>query len=529
MTEPLRIVGLRAENFKRLVAVDIHPDGNIVEIRGENAQGKSSILDAIWTALRSADLKLEKPLRDGTQHGYITLDMGRLKVTRTFTEKNPLGYLKVESADGFKASSPQKVVDALFNAIAFDPLAFADMKPAEQVAELRRVARLEVDIDALDRQREALFAERTAVNRDVRQHESAAAEISVPDDTPDEDVDEGALVGELEAAGAKNAARERELADRQQRAQRVTNGRADVAEKRAQAGDKRAEAARLIDEAAKLEAQAAELEQRVNAFEQETEALPPIPEPVDTAAVTAKISEARAINHRVGLKRRKASLAARAAHFRQQSEALTQQIADIDAQKAKAIAEANMPVEGLGLADGGVTYNGVPFAQASKAEQIKVGMAIAVAANPTLRVVTIKDASLLDKTSRATIEAMAAEHGLQVWLELVAEGDTGFIIEAGRVVGSDFAGELGEEDAAPTDDAALFKLAHEGDAQPLIERARGIGTIAQAMDEAEPKPNPLMYPTDLNRLPPGDGLTPAQRAAQRARERAGTLPGLALE
>lgn len=43
-----RIIELRAENFKRLRAVCIRPDGDIVQITERNRQGKTSMLDAFW-------------------------------------------------------------------------------------------------------------------------------------------------------------------------------------------------------------------------------------------------------------------------------------------------------------------------------------------------------------------------------------------------------------------------------------------------------------------------------------------------
>ena len=47
----MRIVRLTASNVKRLKAVDITPDGTLQIITGRNAQGKTSVLDAIWLAL----------------------------------------------------------------------------------------------------------------------------------------------------------------------------------------------------------------------------------------------------------------------------------------------------------------------------------------------------------------------------------------------------------------------------------------------------------------------------------------------
>ena len=38
----MKIVRLTAENIKRLVAVEITPDGNVVQITGKNGAGKTS-------------------------------------------------------------------------------------------------------------------------------------------------------------------------------------------------------------------------------------------------------------------------------------------------------------------------------------------------------------------------------------------------------------------------------------------------------------------------------------------------------
>ena len=46
----LRIVGLVAENVKRIEVVELKPTGDVVEITGKNGSGKTSLLDAIWYA-----------------------------------------------------------------------------------------------------------------------------------------------------------------------------------------------------------------------------------------------------------------------------------------------------------------------------------------------------------------------------------------------------------------------------------------------------------------------------------------------
>ncbi|MGN8821735.1 hypothetical protein ACTNC1_12740, partial [Atopobiaceae bacterium HCP3S3_A4] len=97
-------------------------------------------------------------------------------------------------------------------------------------------------------------------------------------------------------------------------------------------------------------------------------------------------------------------------------------------------ASATFPVEGLGFDETGVTFKGVPFSQASSAEQIRVSLAMAMALNPTLRVIRILDGSLLDDDSMQMVADAAKEGGYQVWIERVSDpSESAIVIEDGEV------------------------------------------------------------------------------------------------
>src|SRR4051794_27498721 len=130
----IKIISLECENFKRLRAVAIRPNGNLVEITGKNGAGKSSVLDAIWAALAGKKAIQKQPVRKGQEKAEITLDLGHLKVRRTFTDKGAdfTTTLTVTSADGGKFASPQDVLDTLCGEFSFEPLAFARLKPEDQ-------------------------------------------------------------------------------------------------------------------------------------------------------------------------------------------------------------------------------------------------------------------------------------------------------------------------------------------------------------------------------------------------------------
>jgi hypothetical protein len=102
--------------------------------------------------------------------------------------------------------------------------------------------------------------------------------------------------------------------------------------------------------------------------------------------------------------------------------------------KTAAIAAAKMPIEGLALEGGRVLFKGIPLDQASSAEQLRVSTAIAMSSNPELRVIRIKDGSLLDPDGMTMLKGMAKENDFQIWIERVADSDPiAIVIEDGNV------------------------------------------------------------------------------------------------
>ena len=84
-----------------------------------------------------------------------------------------------------------------------------------------------------------------------------------------------------------------------------------------------------------------------------------------------------------------------------------------------------------------MTFDGKPFDQASSAEQLRVSVAMGIALNPTLRVLLVRDGSLLDKESFKMMAEMASEADAQVWIERVEDDDhVGIVIEDGAVKGA---------------------------------------------------------------------------------------------
>ena len=118
-----------------------------------------------------------------------------------------------------------------------------------------------------------------------------------------------------------------------------------------------------------------------------------------------------------------------------QADTLTSAIESLDAQKQKLMTDAKFPLEGLSFDEAGVLFKGLPFDQAGTAVKIRTSMAVAIALNPKLRVVLIRDGSLLDEESMQIVADMAKDHDMQVWVEVVSSAAS-VVLEDGSVVES---------------------------------------------------------------------------------------------
>ena len=428
----MKIVRLTAENIKRLVAVEIAPDGNVVQITGKNGAGKTSVLDSIWWALAGAGNIQAVPIRKGQEKARIRLDMGEIVVERRFSQKG--STLTVESADGSQFKSPQKMLDDLLGSLSFDPLAFARMEAREQYETIRKVSRIALDIDALDAENARDFDARTEVNRDAKRLQAQAAGITIPDD-PGPEIDAAELVSKLDGAGKSNAELEQRRA---RRAAAETEAASLLAVEKREA----AESGDLLRRAKEAQERAEVAAGKAKELRQKLDASPPLPDPIDTSALSAAITSANATNAAVARFRRakedKVRLSRELKDAEADAAALTKAMEARETRKRDAIASAELPVDGLGLESGRVLLNGLPFDQASDAEKLRVSLAIAVAANPKLRVIRIRDGSLLDESGMAAVAKMAEERDYQVWIERVdTSGKLGILIEDGMVAGSE--------------------------------------------------------------------------------------------
>lgn len=410
--DQVKVIGIEAENFKRLRVVHLDVRDGVTVIAGQNAQGKSSLLDALAAALGGGKQIPAQPIRKGAKKASVVVETSTVKVTRTFTEGG--SSLKVEAKDGTALKSPQQVLDALIGDLTFDPLAFARMKPADQVAALKKATGL--DFSELDAERVKVETMRRDIGRDRDRLAAVVKSLQVLE--PDaKTVDTSEVLEQLQAARAKVQEH-----DSARKALAAVGVRVDE----------------LLKRRAALAAEIEEVDAKITKGRQwmltEGVTISRLIDP-DVAGLEQKLADAGIINQRAlqaeQARKAKADLAdaekAYAGH--------TRRLEDIAEDKESLIRAAKLPVKGLSFTDEALTLNGVPFVQASTSEQIRAAVAIAMAQNPALKILMVREGSLLDDAAMQDLMTIAAEHGAQVLVERVGKSADGMgvVIQDGEV------------------------------------------------------------------------------------------------
>ncbi len=420
----LKLTGLRTENYKRITLADIKFDpttGGVVALMGRNEQGKSSFLDAFEALIAGRKApKMSQPIHAGADFARIVAtfdesDGSKLVVTRKYSAN---GSTSIEvRQDGLRVAKADEILSRLYSHVALDPLEFANLGSKEQVETLVKL--IGFDPAKLDREAANVFATRTEVGRDVERLAAQSATVGPYDsELPDELVDVAALAQRIDAS------KERE------REHKVLGG--------------------IIvgfdDQIAQMQKRVLELNvQRAQAMNEKAD----LPYGEDLTPLTEQMQTVEATNEQVRRNRQARSIAEDLEKVKAERQRHTERLYAIREEKTASFAKAadRMPIPGLTVEDGEVFLDGTPFSQTSAGGKLRTSTAIAMALNPELRAIVIRDGSLLDSENRAVIDGLAKANDFTVLMEIVDEtAPAGIVFEDGTatVKGEGLAAAVGE-------------------------------------------------------------------------------------
>lgn len=441
----MKIIELKAEAIQRLRAIDITPgDEPLVEITGKNEAGKSSVLDSILMAMGGKSATSLTPIHQGKEKGKIILDLGKYKVIKTITKKGE--YVRVESADGASYKSAQSLIDSWKNDFTFDPLKFADADPKLQRAMLLKAVDLKVDpariqevtgvvvrvfpenpLAAIDEANKILYGQRTDLGREYDRAKKASEEMQIPEGMADvQKVNAQEIIQLKEGLQAKEKANQVERAKLEDIRRAAVELQNSIKNMQSQVAEVEEQIEKLHEKVHSLYAIIARnttgFEAARTAYNDQKAIVDALVDP-DMAEVDQKIMDAERINQVVYQRERKADLILQAVALGEKREAITDKMTELSRYRESLLAEAKLPIAGLGISeDGVVTFEGVPISQRGKSKRILLGLAICAALNPQVRVILVHSGNDLDEENMGVVYEWAKANDFQVWIERIEKG-----------------------------------------------------------------------------------------------------------
>jgi DNA repair exonuclease SbcCD ATPase subunit len=431
----MRILNLRAENIKKLTAIDITPKDDIVFITGANGAGKSSVLDCITMALKGGREIPEEPIKHGEDRGKIILDLGDYMVIRSFSQNNTT--LQIRSKEGAVQSSPQKLLDKIVGNISFDPLDFMNNDKKKQREIFLNL--IGVDTSSLDKKEKDLREERLLVGRQKDQLVARHKEMPEWKDVKDkEEISILSISKQLQDAIKTNNDIDSFIVNNDKIKSGAMEDVAKINELEKELADLRLKVgnAKLVYKANK--------EKIVTLVK------------IDTTPIEDSMSTLETTNSHIRDNKEKARIKLEADAAVDNYEGLTRRIDETLSNRKKLLEKASIPVPGLSFNDGELLYNDIPLDQASDGEKLMISLSISMALNPKLKVLRIKDGSLLDVKNRAIISKTVKDKNYQLWYESVgSDSKVGIVIEEGNIVTVD--GKPAEPIKYPQGNAKIIK------------------------------------------------------------------------
>jgi len=396
-----RIHKIEIKDVLNIESVVIEPKNSIIELNGETGQGKTNILRAIKGCLGGKKEIPKMFIREGTNYGSVKIWIGEAVpemlaelsqyIEPETGEPSKLEFSLTDIQEGKKVRSPQKYLDAIGVKPGIDFLAFLKKNPKEQIEDLKRTIKIDIDLEALEKELKELEDERVLIGREHKTLKGAAEtkkiEVLKLGDVPDEEVSVSELMTQIQAINSQNMERDKVQSDGE----------------------------RIKKEVNDLESK---LRDAKNRLEDCRRFYKNLPEPQDTTVIQEQIEKSEEINKAVRIKKEYIVKTEEARAKDREYYKITDGIEALRKKKMDAFARAKMPVEGMTFDEEGIKIKGFPLDQSSGIEQLHTAVMIALGdPNPArLNLLIADEADQIGGESFPIIQAILTELGAQLWI-----------------------------------------------------------------------------------------------------------------
>ena len=409
----MKITEFKIENVKKVRTVQMDCTGeSLTVIGGKNAQGKTSVLDAIVFALGGNKCKPSEYKNTDTVGDpaiVIKFDNGII-VERS--GKN--GSLKVTDENGQKAG--QALLNEFISQFALDLPKFLNSNDKDKAKILLDVIGVEKELYEIEMREQTIYNERHAFGISVDQKKKYAAELDYYEDMPEKPIESKDLLTKIQMIMSQNAENRRLKDNLKQISYNCHIKNEEVAESLKKLKLARQELSDLENEL-KI---AKEVE---------------IPEDQDTDDIQEEIDTMEDTNTmiRANLEKQKAEDDAK--EGKKKYDLMTEDLESVRQEKMKLLQNADLPLPGLSIIEGVLAYNCMKWDCLATSEQLKIAVSIVQKLNSKCQFVLMDKLEQMDLDTLTEFGAWLKEQGLQVIATRVSTGDEcSIIIEDGSPI-----------------------------------------------------------------------------------------------
>ena len=406
---PVKIATLEVENVKRIKAVALEPTPNgLTVIGGRNNQGKTSVLDAVCWALGGEKYRPSQAQREGAllpPNLKVTLNNG-IVVER----KGKNSSLKVTDPNGNK--SGQQLLNSFLEPLALDLPQFLNATNKEKANTLLQIIGVGDKLYELEHQEQEMYNRRRTIGQIADQKAKYAKEMISYEGVPDMPISASELITQQQAILAKNGENQR------------------LRQHKEQCDYELEQARQALDEAKRRFAQA---QANAQTAARSAENL----QDESTAELEKNIADIDTINVKIRANLDKIKAEEEAKGYADQYAILTTDIDNIRKAKYDLLNSADLPLPGLSVEDGELTFEGQKWDNMSGSQQLRVATAIVRKLNPECGFVLLDKLEQMDTDTLRDFGQWLEAEGLQAIATRVSTGDEcSIVIEDGYVAGA---------------------------------------------------------------------------------------------
>ena len=421
-----KIEYIAVKNFKWIKELEVSNLSRFVAVFGKNGAGKTSFIEAIKSAIK-ADRGINSKVRIGEDKGEIEVKFEDFVIKRIVGDG---GKLIVEH-NGELVKQPQAWLDGVFKGTIGDPQKFINLHNKEKIKYLLETQGKKLEYDALEKQREVKFEERTNLHRTylAKKEEVDKTDTSAFEVLENTMVDPTALQNQLKEAETHNAGWH-ELKARVEKWETVieqTNSEIKamidgiesidrqieaLQKKKAEAEKTMTEKLEYLD---KVACQLADMRLQYESFEK-----------IDTTEILAQLeahNQSLAKNAEIKAKKELYNQQVQARNeLQSQWKELDLAVKAIEEQQNDLIKDLNLSYQ-LKLEEGimyvFVNENRIPLDELNTAQQLEIGVDICLSWPNEIKIITIENANALDPNTLERVREKIESNQAQCFLETV--------------------------------------------------------------------------------------------------------------